>query len=153
MQEHDARILRGAAIPTAVTGLIAMAVGFAYAGLHGLLGGVFATLLVLGCFAVSAYVIAWTGERNPQLMLPVAFLVYTTKIGILAVVLLLFGGSTAFDHTVFAFASLACIVVWLGGQAVASKRVKQFYVEPDPQPAAESEREGEQAAASPGEQR
>src|SRR5690606_36913926 len=137
MQEHDARILRGAAIPTAVTGLIAMAVGFAYAGQHGLLGGVCATLLVLGCFAVSAYVIAWTGVRNPQLMLPVAFLVYTTKIGILAVVLLLFGGSTAFDHTVFAFASLGCIIVWLGGQAVASKRVKQFYVEPDPQPAAD----------------
>ncbi|WP_017538346.1 hypothetical protein [Nocardiopsis halophila] len=130
MQEHDARILRGAAIPTAAAGLVAMAAATAAAGVHGLLGALYGALLVLGAFAVSAYVIAWTGERNPQLMLPVAFVVYTTKVGVLAVVLVLFGGSTAFDHTAFAFTALACIVCWLGGQAVASKRVKQLTVVP-----------------------
>ncbi|GAB3478885.1 hypothetical protein [Nocardiopsis coralliicola] len=151
MQEHDARILRGAAIPTAAAGLVAMIAAFALAGVHGLIGAVFGALLILGCFAVSAYVIARTGERNAQLMLPVAFLVYTTKIGILAVVLIVFGGTTAFDHTAFAMTALACIIFWLGGQAVASRRVKQLYVVPEAESAAAERSEEAQAVA--GEQR
>ncbi|MDA2804486.1 hypothetical protein [Nocardiopsis suaedae] len=141
MQEHDARILRGAAIPTAAAGLIGMAAAAAAAGVHGLLGALYGTLLVVGAFVVSAWVIARTGEKNPQLMLPVAFLVYTTKVGVLAVVLVLFGGSTAFDHTAFAFTALACVICWLGGQAWASRRVKQPTVVPD----AESEDEPAEA--------
>ncbi|MBB6170311.1 ATP synthase protein I [Nocardiopsis mwathae] len=130
MQEHDARVLRGAAIPTAVVGLIAMIVAFAITGTHGLIGAVLGTLLIIAFFAVSAFVIAITGKRRPQLLLPVAFLVYTTKIGILAVVLVLFGGTTAFDGNSFALTSLACVIAWLAGQSVASMRVRRLYVEP-----------------------
>ncbi|ASU85306.1 hypothetical protein CDO52_23170 [Nocardiopsis gilva YIM 90087] len=130
MQEHDARVLRGAAIPTAVVGLIAMIVAFAIAGTHGLIGAVLGTLLVIVFFAVSAVIIAWTGERRPELLLPVAFLVYTTKVGILAAALILFKGTTAFDSNVLALTTLACVIAWLSGHAFMSMRVKRPYVEP-----------------------
>lgn len=130
MQEHDARILRGAAIPTAAAGVIAMVIAWVMTGVPGIIGAVLGMLLVLGFFAASAYVIALTGEKRPALMLPMAFVVYTTKVGILAVVLILFRGTTAFDATAFACTALACVIAWLTGQAVGSMKVKQLYVEP-----------------------
>ncbi|KOX13563.1 hypothetical protein [Nocardiopsis sp. NRRL B-16309] len=131
MQEHDARILRGAALPTAVVGVVAMIVGFALSGLQGVYGGLFGVGLVIGAFAVSAFVISWTGGRRPELLLPVAFLVYTTKLGILFVILLLFKGTTALDTDVFVWTALACIIAWLAAQAVAVKRSKQPTIVPE----------------------
>ena len=50
MPSHDARIIRGAAIPTAVAGLIAAVIAAAVVGTKGLIGAVFATLLVMAFF-------------------------------------------------------------------------------------------------------
>ncbi|GAB3446316.1 hypothetical protein GCM10027570_17580 [Streptomonospora sediminis] len=130
MQEHDARILRGAAIPTAAVGVAAAVASSVMAGVPGLIGAVLAALLVLAFFAVSAYAIAWTGQHHPHLLLPIAFLVYTTKIGVLAVALVMFGGTTAFHHYSFAWTALACVIVWLAGQAIAGVRVRRLTVEP-----------------------
>ncbi|QBI52857.1 hypothetical protein [Streptomonospora litoralis] len=130
MQEHDARIFRGAAIPTAAVGAAAAVASSVMAGVPGLVGAALAALLVLAFFAVSAFVIAWAGPRYPHLLLPIAFLVYTTKVGVLAVALVLFGGTTAFHHNSFALTALACVIAWLTGQAVAGKRVRRLTVEP-----------------------
>ncbi|WP_159943110.1 MULTISPECIES: hypothetical protein [unclassified Nocardiopsis] len=130
MQEHDARTLRGAALPTAVVGVVALIAGFAISGTQGLYGAFFGVLLVIGAFAVSAFVISWTGGRRPELLLPVAFLVYTTKFGILAVVLVLFRDTTVLDKDVFGWTALACVLVWLAAQAVAVKRSKQPTIVP-----------------------
>ncbi|WP_116243896.1 hypothetical protein [Nocardiopsis sp. FIRDI 009] len=131
MQEHDARILRGAALPTAVVGVVALIVGVALAGTQGLFGALFGVALVIGAFAISAFVISWTGGRRPELLLPVAFLVYTTKLGILLAILLLFRGTTALDTTVFGWTALACVIAWLAAQAVAIKRSKQPTIVPE----------------------
>lgn len=131
MQEHDARILRGAALPTAVVGVVAMIVGFAVSGPQGLFGALFGVGLVIGAFAASAFVISWTGGRRPELLLPVAFLVYTTKLGILLAVLLLFRDTTALDKDVFGWTALACVLLWLAAQAVAIKRSKQPTIVPE----------------------
>ncbi|MFV2195817.1 hypothetical protein [Nocardiopsis sp. LOL_012] len=146
MQEHDARILRGAALPTAVVGVVALIVGFALAGTQGLFGALFGLTLVIGAFAASAFVISWTGGRRPELLLPVAFLVYTTKLGILLAILLLFKGTTALDTDVFGWTALACVIVWLGAQAVAVKRSKQPTIVPE-------DEAGETAVAATGEHR
>ncbi|GAA4892462.1 hypothetical protein [Streptomonospora salina] len=130
MQEHDARILRGAAIPTAAVAVAAAVASSVAAGVAGLIGAALAAVVVLAFFAVSAFVIARTGQRHPHLLLPVAFLVYTTKIGVLAVALVLFGGTTAFHHNAFALTALACVVTWLAGQATAGLRVRRLTVEP-----------------------
>ncbi|MEU0492186.1 hypothetical protein ACOQFV_17015 [Nocardiopsis changdeensis] len=143
MQEHDARTLRGAAIPTALVGVVAMIAGFALSNVQGLLGALFAVALVIGAFASSAFVISWTGGRRPELLLPVAFLVYTTKFGILLAVLLTFKGTQALDTQVFGWSALACVIAWLTAQAVAVKRSKQ----PTIVPAGEDESESEDSEA------
>lgn len=153
MQEHDARILRGAAIPTAAVAVAAAVASAVTAGVAGLIGAVLAALLVLAFFAVSAFVIAWTGQHHPQLLLPIAFLVYTTKIGALAVVLALFGGTTAFHHYSFALTALACVIAWLTGQAVASLKVRQLTVEPVSDDAQESDAEDPRTGSGVGGER
>lgn len=130
MQEHDARTLRGAALPTAVVGVVAMITGYALSETTGFLGALFGTLLVIGAFSVSAFVISWTGGRRPELLLPMAFLVYTTKFVILLSVLIFFRDTTALDKDVFGWTALACVLVWLGSQAVAVKRSKQPTIVP-----------------------
>lgn len=130
MQEHDARTLRGAAIPTALVGVVAMIAGFALSNVQGLLGALFAVALVIGAFASSAFVISWTGGRRPELLLPVAFLVYTTKFGILLAVLLTFRGTQALDTQVFGWSALACVIAWLAAHAVAVKRSRQPTIVP-----------------------
>ena len=131
MQEHDARTLRGAALPTALVGVAALAVGLLLSGVQGLLGALFGVLLVMGAFASSAFVISWTGGRRPELLLPVAFLVYTTKFGLLMLVLLFFKGTTALDTDVFGWTALACVIVWLAAQSVAVRRSKQPTIVPE----------------------
>ncbi|NYH53766.1 MULTISPECIES: hypothetical protein [Nocardiopsis] len=139
MQEHDARTLRGAALPTAVVGVVALIAGFAISGTQGLYGALFGTLLVIGAFAVSAFVISWTGGRRPELLLPVAFLVYTTKFAILMVALMFFRDTTALDKDVFGWTALACVLVWLAAHAVAVKRSRQPTIVP-------ADEEGEKTA-------
>ncbi|MFD0772780.1 hypothetical protein ACFQZ2_02465 [Streptomonospora algeriensis] len=150
MQEHDARILRGAAIPTAAVAVAAAVASSVTAGVAGLIGAVLAALLVLAFFAVSAYVIAWVGQRHPHLLLPIAFVVYTTKIGVLAVALVLFGGTTAFHHYSFALTALACVITWLAGQAVAGLRVRQLTVEPASEGTEASDADGSPDGSSVG---
>ncbi|GAA3752213.1 ATP synthase protein I [Spinactinospora alkalitolerans] len=130
MQEHDARILLGAAIPTAVVGVIAAVAAFALKGSDGLIGAIVGTLLVIAFFAVSALVLAWVGKKWPELVLMASLATYTIKVVALGIVLVLFGGTTAFDGTAFALTAAACVVTWLIGHSVGSMKVRRLYVEP-----------------------
>ncbi|WP_067968416.1 hypothetical protein [Nocardiopsis trehalosi] len=149
MQEHDARILLGAAIPTAVAGLVGMAVAYVMAGAHGLVGALVGTLLVLAFFAISATVVAWVAKVQPQLVMMAALATYTIKVAVLAVVLVLFGGTDAFHLNAFALTAAACAVVWITGHSVASMRVRRLYVEPADPPSAEPAEEAASTEAKP----
>ena len=87
MPSHDARIIRGAAIPTAVAGLIAAVIAAAVVGTKGLIGAVFATLLVMAFFSSGQVALDRLTRNNPQIMMAAALLVYTTQILLVAVVL------------------------------------------------------------------
>ncbi|MFC7326904.1 hypothetical protein [Marinactinospora rubrisoli] len=143
MQEHDARILRGAAIPTAVVGAIASVIAFAMAGLHGLTGAVVGTVLVIVFFAVSAIVLAWVGKNWPPLVLMAGLATYTVKVVVLGIVLIFFGGTTVFDGNAFALTAAVCVVTWLTGHSIGSMKVRRLYVEPAESPAAEHGTEAE----------
>ncbi|MFC4564507.1 hypothetical protein ACFO4E_21820 [Nocardiopsis mangrovi] len=153
MQEHDARILAGAAIPTAAAGLIAMVIAFFAAGVHGLVGALVGTVLIIVFFAISAVIIAVVAKRQPQLVLMAALATYTLKAVALAIVLLLFGGAEVFDLNAFAVTAGVCVVVWLTGHSVASLKVRRLYIEPVESPAdpesAEGAGAGEHAEAKP----
>lgn len=136
MQSNDARILRGAAIPTALAGLCAVGVGAAVAGTKGALGAAIGALLVGAFFGLGLYALGRIGERWPELFLGAAMAVYVTQIMLMLIPMKLLRDATFIDGRVFGLTMLVCIVVWLAGQTLAQLRVKTLYVQPEPSAAA-----------------
>ncbi|GAA1783855.1 MULTISPECIES: hypothetical protein [Streptomonospora] len=130
MKGHDARILRGAAIPTAVAGALATAVAGTVSGAQGLLGAVSGTVLALAFFGLSFLVVTWAGDKNPKYLYPAAMGTYLAKIVLLGVLLVAFGDAAVFNHLSFAITASACTVVWMGAHLWALNTAKILYVEP-----------------------
>ncbi|RNL84562.1 hypothetical protein [Halostreptopolyspora alba] len=124
MQEHDARTFRGAAIPTAIVGAIAMAVALALQGVPGLVGAAIGTALVIAFFAVSFVVVSWAGRHGPHLMFPAALASYVLKIVLLGVALALLRDVGGFDRVAFGATAIAGALVWVGAhmRAMATDR-------------------------------
>ncbi|MEE1927508.1 hypothetical protein V1J52_04785 [Streptomyces sp. TRM 70351] len=140
MQSNDARILRGAAIPSACAGLIGVIVGAAVAGAEGALGAGLGTVVVLAFFGAGLLALSRIGRRWPELLLGAGFLVYTTQILVMLLLLALLRDATFMDGRVFGFTVLGALLVWLAAQAWTSTRVKTLYVEPaEPQKAGRTE--------------
>ena len=130
MQGHDARILRGAAIPTAVAGALAMAVAGAAAGVQALVGAALGTALALVFFGLSFLVVTWAGNRNPKYMYPAAMGTYLAKIVLLGVLLIAFGDAPVLSGNAFAITASACTAVWMAAHMWALNTAKILYVEP-----------------------
>ncbi|MDH6116341.1 hypothetical protein [Kitasatospora sp. GAS204B] len=131
MPSHDARIIRGAAIPTAVAGVLAVAISAAVVGSKGLIGALVATLLVMGFFSFGQWALDRLTRNNPQMMMAAALLVYMTQIIAVGIVLAVFKDTTLFDTKVFGFTLLGCALIWTAGSVRASLKAKIFYVEND----------------------
>ncbi|MEV7183973.1 hypothetical protein [Kitasatospora sp. NPDC093102] len=131
MPSTDARILRGAAIPTAAAGIIAMAISFAVAGGKGLLGALFGVLLVIAFFSSGQVALDRLTRSNPQIMMAAALLVYTTQILLVGIVLAVFKNTELFNRQAFAFTLLGCALIWTGFQVRGALKAKTFYVDPD----------------------
>ncbi|MFJ9696619.1 hypothetical protein [Kitasatospora sp. NPDC101183] len=130
MPSTDARILRGAAIPTAVAGIVAMAISFAVAGGKGLLGALFGSLLVMAFFSFGQVALDRLTRSNPQIMMAAALLVYTTQILLVGIVLAVFKNTELFNRQAFAFTLLGCALIWTGFQVRGALKAKTFYVDP-----------------------
>ncbi|MBV2151968.1 hypothetical protein [Kitasatospora sp. SUK 42] len=131
MPSTDARILRGAAIPTAVAGIVAMAISFAVAGGKGLLGAFFGALLVMAFFSSGQVALDRLTRSNPQMMMAAGLLVYTTQILLVGIVLAVFKNTELFNRQAFAFTLLGCALIWTGFQVRGALKAKTFYVNPD----------------------
>ncbi|WP_030235781.1 hypothetical protein [Streptomyces sp. NRRL S-350] len=131
MPSTDARILRGAAIPTAVAGIIAMAISFAVAGGKGLLGALFGALLVMAFFSFGQVALDRLTRSNPHIMMAAGLLVYTTQILLVGIVLAIFKNTELFNRQAFAFTLLGCALIWTGFQVRGALKAKTFYVETD----------------------
>jgi ATP synthase protein I len=129
MPSHDARIIRGAAIPTACAGIAAMAISTAVVGVKGLYGALFAVLLVIAFFSVGQVAVDRLSRGNPQLLLPVAMSVYMGQILLVGIVLAVFKGTTAFNTQVFGLTVLGCTLAWTVAVVRVGMKAKIFYVE------------------------
>lgn len=130
MPTHDARILRGAAIPTAVAGVIAMAISAALVGTMGLIGALVATLVVMGFFSFGQVALDRLTRNNPQMLMASGLLVYTTQILLIGIVLAVFKNTDLFDTKVFGFTLLGCALIWTGFQVRGAMKAKLYYVDP-----------------------
>ena len=134
MPSPDARILRGAAVPTAVAGVVAIVISTIVVGSKGLLGALFAVVLVVGFFAFGQIALDRLTRDNPRIFMAAALMVYTTQILLVGLVLGIFKGTALFDTKVFGFTLLGCALIWTAGQVRGAMKMKLLYVVPETPP-------------------
>lgn len=130
MHSADVAILRGAAIPTILAGLLVTVLGAIFAGSKGALGAIIGALIVVIFFTIGQAVLSYILRHNPDMATTVALSLYLVKIGVLFAFIILFQGTDAFNTKVFALSVLTCTLVWTTAEVVVFSRQKVLYVEP-----------------------
>ncbi|GAA1531657.1 hypothetical protein GCM10009678_12310 [Actinomadura kijaniata] len=130
MHSTDARILRGAALPSGLAGIVALVVGLVLAGSKGMLGAALGTITVLAFFTISVVAVSYASKISPQMMFAAAVFSYLTKLLVMFALIAAFKDATAWNPKVFAYTVIALTLVWIGAEIRASLKVKTLYVDP-----------------------
>ncbi|WP_067813859.1 hypothetical protein [Actinomadura kijaniata] len=130
MHSTDARILRGAALPSGLAGIVALVVGLVLAGSKGMLGAALGTITVLAFFTISVVAVSYASKISPQMMFAAAVFSYITKLLVMFALIAAFKDATAWNPKVFAYTVIALTLVWIGAEIRASLKVKTLYVDP-----------------------
>jgi hypothetical protein len=116
---NEMQLLRGAIIPTAITGVVSIVGSFALAGLPGLYGAFLAQFIVVIFFAVTLWVSKLSKNLDPLSTMGLALFSYTTKlllIGVFLWVLTTYTDREAINRTSFGVAAILLSLSWLGGE-------------------------------------
>jgi ATP synthase protein I len=130
MQSTDARILRGAAIPTGLAGLVAVVAGLAIAGGKGALGSAIGAALVLVFFTLGVLIVSYVTKMNQQLVMAAGLFGYLVKLIAVFGLVALLSDVSIWNTRAFGWTVIALTVVWLAAEANATMNVKSPYVEP-----------------------
>ena len=131
MQSNDARTLLSCAVPTAVAGVVAVAVSSVLAGGKGAIGAGFGVFVAAAVMAMGLIVLQRTARYLPHLFQGMGLVLYMTQFLLVAVVLGVFKHTTLFSTRAFAFSLLAATLVWIGAQTRAHMKAKILYVRPE----------------------
>lgn len=127
MESSDARILRGAAIPTAVAGVVAAVIGLLAAGPKGLLGAAFGVVVVLVFFGISVLVVA---RISRQLLMQAALLSYAVKLIVLFGLIIAVKNVGFMDPKAFAWTVIGLTLVWIMAETRVTLSIREPYVQP-----------------------
>jgi ATP synthase protein I len=130
MHSNDARILRGAAIPTALSGLVAIAAGLLLAGGKGALGSAIGVAVVLVFFSLGMLVVSYVAKLSQQMMMAAGLFGYLVKLLAVFGLVALLNRVAIWNTHAFGWTVLALTVVWLAAEANATINAKLPYVEP-----------------------
>lgn len=128
--QASAVALRTAAIPAALVGVAAVALGWWFKGANGALGAALGAIVAITFFAVGQYVLGRILDGNPDLALSAGLLLYLTQVLVLFGLIIVLRDATWLDGRVFGMAVLAVTLAWIVGSIIASQRVKILYVDP-----------------------
>ncbi|GAA2902650.1 hypothetical protein [Nonomuraea rubra] len=131
MQANDVRVLKSAAIPTALVGVVAVVVAFLTAAGKGALGAALGALLVGVFFSISVVAVSYAARVSPQMMAIAAMLSYLVKVVAIMIVLSVFGDTTAWNSKAFAWSVVVCTLVWTAFEVRAFIKTKMLYVDPE----------------------
>ena len=123
-------ILRAAAGPTVIVGVLAIVLAGVLRGWGGVLAAVLGTVVVLAFFAIGQYVLGIILERNPESAMTAALVLYLVKVVLLFALIAVFQGSPSFDSRTFALTILACTLTWTCAEVWALGRTRMLVVEP-----------------------
>ncbi|SEF91892.1 ATP synthase protein I [Thermomonospora echinospora] len=135
MHSSDARVLRGAAIPTGLAGAAAIAVGLLVAGAQGAFGAALGTLVALAFFSVSVVAVSYASKISPQAMFAAAVFSYITKIFVMFGLIAVFRDATAWEPKVFAYTVIVLTIVWVVAEIRTTTRTRTPYVDAPEEPA------------------
>jgi ATP synthase protein I len=130
MESSDARILRGAAIPTGLAGLAAIVVSLVAAGSQGAFGALVGLVVVLAFFGISLLAISYSARVSPQILMPVAMGTYLFKIFAMLGLVVLLRDATWMNGRAFGLTVVLCTFVWLIFEVRTFLRTKMLYVDP-----------------------
>ncbi|MBE1531126.1 MULTISPECIES: hypothetical protein [Actinomadura] len=132
MQPSDARMLRGAAIPTALVGVGAVLIGLLTAGSKGLFGAALAAVVVIAFFSLSALVVSWAGRISAQTMMLAALASYVVKILVVMVLVTLIDGVSIWNTTVFGWTVIGLALTWIAAEfRVTLQKGRPYIDEPE----------------------
>ena len=123
----EMQLLRGAIIPTAITGVVSIVASFALAGLPGLYGAFLAQFIVVIFFAVTLWVSKLSKNLDPLSTMGLALFSYTTKlllIGVFLWVLTTYTDREAINRTSFGVAAILLSLSWLGGEIASYMKLR-----------------------------
>jgi ATP synthase protein I len=132
MESSDARILRGAAIPTGIVGLVAILAGLALAGAKGALGSAIGVAVVLVFFTLGVLVVSYVTKISQQLMMMAGLISFLIKFIAVFALIAAFRGVTAWNAHAFGWTVLALTLVWLAAETNATINAKTPYTETAP---------------------
>lgn len=126
----DRLVLLRSGILTLAAGIVVSVIAAITVGVPGLVGAIFATLVVLVFFSAGQLTLGRVLRNNPQMALSVALVIYLAKIGALFVLIILFADTTLFDTKTFALTVVICTIAWTIVEVFTFARTKVLYVDP-----------------------
>jgi len=124
---NEIQLLRGALIPTVITGVVSIVASLALAGLPGLYGAFLAQFIVVIFFAVTLWVSKLSKNLDPLSTMGLALFSYTTKlllIGVFLWVLTTYTDREAINRTSFGVAAILLSLSWLGGEIASYMKLR-----------------------------
>ncbi|TDD89080.1 hypothetical protein E1293_05300 [Actinomadura darangshiensis] len=131
MQTSDARMLRGAAIPTAVVGVGAVLIGLLAAGAQGALAAATASVVVIAFFSVSALVVSWAAKYSAQTMMLGALASYVVKILAVMVLVTVMDRVSIWDTKVFGWTVIGLALLWIACEFRVVMQRRPYIDEPE----------------------
>jgi hypothetical protein len=130
MESSDARILRGAAIPTGVAGVTAIVISTLAAGSKGSLGAAIGAAVVIVFFTISVVVVNYAAKISPQTMMTAGLMSYAVKfIAVLGLVIAL-SDVTFWNPKAFAWTVVALTLVWIMSETRALLQTRVIELAP-----------------------
>ena len=126
-QSNEALLLKGALLPTAVVGVLAIAIATYLDGRAGLFGALLAQVVVLIYFALHILVSKISTNLDPVTTMSLAMFSYFAKflaLGLLLWLLDRFTSETLVDRRSFGIAAVALTFAWLGGEIASYLKLK-----------------------------
>jgi hypothetical protein len=136
-ESNEMQLLRGAIIPTAVTGVVSMLASLVLAGLPVLYGAFLAQFIVVIFFAVTLWVSKLSKNLDPLSTMGLALFSYTTKlllIGVFLWVLTTYTDREAINRTSFGVAAILLALSWLGGEIASYMKLRIHLPLPEKKP-------------------
>ena len=120
-------LLRGAALPTLVVGVVSIAISTWAKASAGLIGALLAQFVVVIFFAANLGVARLSRDLDPVMTMSLAMFSYMAKVLLLGVFLWLittFVSADTCDRKAFALSAVAATFAWLGGEIRAYLALK-----------------------------